>query len=68
MAEKKVTLNEMIAQIREWHTEALNMRNDGWTQQSFKDRLEFLHARMTAVVESINPPQTAPTENNNDKE
>ena len=66
-----VTLNEMIAQIREWHNEALNMRNDGWTQQAFKDRLEFLHARTTAVVESINRPlaeRMNGEEDNNEKE
>jgi hypothetical protein len=51
----KITLNDMIAQIREWHAEALSMHNDGWTQQHFKDRLSFLHARTTAVMESIAP-------------
>ena len=63
MGDKKVTLNEMIDQIREWHSEALNMRNDGWTQQVFKDRLAFLHARMSAVVESIQAPTEIKEEN-----
>ena len=62
----KVSLNDMIAQIREWHTEALNMRNDGWTQQAFKDRLNHLHAHVTRVVESVNPQHEE--ENNNNKE
>lgn len=61
----KVSLNEMIAQIREWHNEALNMRNDGWTQQAFKDRLNHLHAHITRVVESVSPQRE---ENNSDKE
>ena len=51
----KVSFNEMIRQIQQWHSEAVNMRNDGWTQQAYRDRLESLHARVTAVMESIRP-------------
>lgn len=50
-----VNLKEMIRQIQVWHSEAVNFRNDGWTQQEYRDRLETLHARVTAVMESINP-------------
>ena len=52
-----VDLKEMIRQIQVWHSEAVNFRNDGWTQQAYRDRLETLHARVTAVMESINPSQ-----------
>ena len=60
--DNKVSLNDMIRQIREWHTEALNMRNDGWTQQAFKDRLNHLHALTTRVVESVDPERNKESE------
>ena len=50
-----VNLQEMIRQIQAWHSEAVNGRNDGWTQQAYRDRLETLHARVTAVMDSIRP-------------
>ena len=65
----RVSFNEMIRQIQQWHSEAVNGRNDGWTQQAYKDRLESLHARVTAVMEAIRPHDVETTEeNNNDKE
>ncbi len=51
----KVNLEEIIRQIQAWHSEAVSFRNDGWTQQAYKDRLETLHARVSAVMESIRP-------------
>jgi len=57
-----VTLNDMMRQIQTWHSEAVNARNDGWTQQAYRDRLETLHARLAAVVEAISPQRQ--TENN----
>ncbi len=51
----RVNLEEIIRQIQAWHSEAVNFRNDGWTQQAYKDRLETLHARVSAVMESIRP-------------
>ena len=51
----RVSFNEMIRQIQQWHSEAVNNRNDGWTQQAYRDRLESLHARVAAVMESIRP-------------
>jgi len=51
----RVNLEEIIRQIQSWHSEAVNFRNDGWTQQAYKDRLETLHARVSAVMESIRP-------------
>jgi|DEB0MinimDraft_10_1074344.scaffolds.fasta_scaffold35969_2 hypothetical protein len=65
----QVSLDQMIRQIREWHNEALNMRNDGWTQQAYKDRLNFLHARTTAIIESISPAEyRSPGEEDNNEE
>lgn len=63
----RVSFNEMIRQIQQWHSEAVNGRNDGWTQQAYKDRLESLHARVTAVMESIRP-STMPEEKVQEKE
>ena len=58
-----VSLDEMIRQIQQWHSEAVSGRNDGWTQQAYRDRLESLHARVTAVMESIRPHATEEDEN-----
>ena len=64
-----VNLKEMIRQIQAWHTEAVSFRNDGWTQQAYRDRLETLHARVSAVMESIRPSdQEALQENKEEKE
>jgi hypothetical protein len=51
-------LKEIIRQIQAWHSEAVNFRNDGWVQQEYRDRLETLHARVTAVMETLNPSMT----------
>jgi hypothetical protein len=60
MSESK-DLKEVIRQIQSWHSEAVNFRNDGWVQQEYKDRLETLHARVTAVMETLRP-HDMPTE------
>lgn len=51
-----VSLDEMIRQIHAWHVEVNNQRNDGWTQQAYRDRLETLHARVVRVMETIRRP------------
>lgn len=51
-----VSLDEMIRQIHAWHVEVNNQRNDGWTQQAYRDRLETLHARVLNVMEAIRRP------------
>ena len=53
MSDRSKDLKEIISQIQSWHSEAVNFRNDGWVQQEYKNRLETLHARVTAVMESI---------------
>ena len=62
-----VNLQEMIRQIQAWHTEAVSGRNDGWTQQAYRDRLETLHARVTAVMDSIRPTQVEPAQENKEQ-
>ena len=65
----RVNLQEIIRQIQSWHSEAVNFRNDGWVQQEYKDRLETLHARVSAVMESIRPAdEEVPQENKEEKE
>lgn len=59
-----VSLDEMIRQIHAWHVEAVNARNDGWTQQAYRDRLETLHARVLSVMESVRRPE----EENNEED
>ena len=48
-----VGLNEMIRQIQRWHSEVMNERNDGWTKQAYRDRLDSLHAKVSTVMESL---------------
>jgi hypothetical protein len=50
-----VGLNEMIRQIQRWHSEVMNERNDGWTKQAYRDRLDSLHAKVSTVMESLRP-------------
>ena len=64
----RVNLQEIIRQIQAWHTEAVSGRNDGWTQQAYKDRLETLHARVTAVMESIRPSDEVPAQEKEESE
>ena len=64
----RVNLQEIIRQIQAWHTEAVSGRNDGWTQQAYKDRLETLHARVTAVMESIRPSGEVPAQEKEESE
>ena len=44
MAEK-VSLNDMIEQIRAWQRETKNFRNDSWMQESFQNRLQEWYNR-----------------------
>tara|TARA_B100000214_G_scaffold348811_1_gene301167 strand:+ start:62 stop:262 length:201 start_codon:yes stop_codon:yes gene_type:complete len=64
----RVNLQEIIRQIQAWHTEAVSGRNDGWTQQAYKDRLETLHARVSAVMESIRPSGEVPAQEKEESE
>ena len=64
----RVNLQEIIRQIQAWHTEAVSGRNDGWTQQAYKDRLETLHARVSAVMESIRPSDEVPAQEKEESE
>lgn len=53
MAEK-VSLNEMIEQIRAWQRETKNFRNDSWMQESFQNRLQELFDELAPIVTEAN--------------
>jgi len=53
MLTKKMSVKDMLAQIQEWHAEATNFRNDGYVQHGYKEKLDALHARITAIMDTI---------------
>jgi len=53
MADKKISVDEMLAQIREWHTEVTNFRNDGWMQKGYREKIEMLHGQISTMVNTI---------------
>jgi len=50
---EKVSVKDMLATLQEWHSEATNFRNDGFVQQGFKEKLDTLHARINAIMDTI---------------
>ena len=57
-----IGLNEMIRQIQQWQSEVMNERNDGWTKQAYRDRLDSLHAKVSTVMENLRPSEQKPEE------
>jgi len=55
--EKKVSLNEMIQQIREWQLETNNFRNDSWTQDAYRKKIQELFDVMAPIVNNIDSRQ-----------
>ena len=53
MAKDKVSVKDMLATIQEWHSEATNFRNDGYVQHGYKEKLDALHARIVAIMDTI---------------
>ena len=53
MPKNKVSVQDMLATIQEWHSEATNFRNDGYVQHGYKEKLDALHARITAIMDTI---------------
>jgi|ETNvirenome_6_85_1030632.scaffolds.fasta_scaffold08357_5 hypothetical protein len=51
---KKVTLEEMFKQLQEWRSEATNFRNDGWTQEGYREKFDLLHTRIVTIMNDIN--------------
>jgi hypothetical protein len=53
MPKDKVSVQDMLATIQEWHSEATNFRNDGYVQHGYKEKLDALHARIVAIMDTI---------------
>lgn len=53
MAEKKVSVNDMLAQVQEWYSEAINFRNDGYTQEHYRQNILAMHARLKDITSAI---------------
>ena len=57
MAER-ISLNEMIEQIRAWQRETNNFRNDSWTQEAYQKRLQELYAEFNPIISSMSTYET----------
>ena len=54
MAEnRKPTLNEMIAQLSQWHNEVKNFRNDGYTQKAYRAKIAAMRDQIIRITEDI---------------
>jgi len=36
----RASLDQVLASLREWKSEAKNFRNDGWVQSSYEEKLK----------------------------
>ena len=53
MERKKVGVEDMMAQLQEWHRESTNFRNDGYVQEGFRKKLRVLHTRIIQIMSKI---------------
>jgi len=53
MADKKVSVTDMLAQVQSWYSEAINFRNDGYTQEHYRQNILAMHARLKDIVGAI---------------
>ena len=53
MADKKVSVQDMLAQVQDWYSEAINFRNDGYTQEHYRQNILAMHARLKDIVGAI---------------
>ncbi len=53
MADKKVSVQDMLAQVQSWYSEAINFRNDGYTQEHYRQNILAMHARLKDIVGAI---------------
>ena len=53
MTDKKVSVNDMLAQVQEWYSEAINFRNDGYTQEHYRQNILAMHARLKDITSAI---------------
>ena len=53
MARKKVGMEDMLAQLQEWHRESTNFRNDGFVQAGYRKKLRILHSQIIRIMDTI---------------
>jgi len=62
---------QVLEELKRWYIEATNSRNDGWTQQSFRDKLEEVceYLQKVGVIQSYSLGKNGlrGIHNNNDK-
>jgi hypothetical protein len=50
---KKVGVEDMMAQLQEWHRESTNFRNDGYVQEGYRKKLRVLHTRIIQIMSKM---------------
>ena len=50
---KKPSLNEMIAQLSQWHSEVKIFRNDGYTQLAFRKKIDVMREQIIRISDDI---------------
>ncbi len=50
---KKISVTDMLSQVQEWYSEAINFRNDGYTQEHYRQNILAMHARLKDIASSI---------------
>lgn len=50
---EKVSLNQMIEQIRAWQLETNNFRNDSWTQEAYQEKLKQLFEELNPIISGM---------------
>ena len=63
-----ISLNEIIAQIREWQRETVNFRNDSWTQDIYQNRLRTLHDMLNPIINNVDSEYRADQQGVKDEE
>lgn len=65
---KNISLNDMIAQIRQWQLETGDFRNDSWTKDEYKSRLTELYGHLSGIINNVNVDYRNPTSESKEKE
>jgi hypothetical protein len=53
MPANKISVQDMLATLQEWHLETTNFRNDGFVQHGYREKLDALHTRIIAIMDTI---------------
>ncbi len=52
---KKVSFEDMVKQLNDWHREVNNFRNDGYVQEGYREKITDLHDRILTIMTDIAP-------------